>query len=201
MGSTHATGGIAIVAYSPDGNVAFVGNGSDRTVTVIDARTSARRGGFGTGNTDQMMSIAASPDGKYIVTAGYDKIALLLDASNGKEVRRFVGHTGTIWSALFSPDGKYLLTASDDKTARLWEVGTGNEIRRFAGHTAAVESAAFSPDGKYVLTGSDDRTARVWDTSYQDTIDYLCGKLLRDFSDDERAQYGITDKEPTCPKK
>ena len=52
-----------------------------------------------------------------------------------------------------------------------------------------------------IATVSDDGTARLWDVDYHDTIRYLCSRLLRDFTDDERAQYGITDKEPTCPKR
>jgi WD40 repeat protein len=72
-------------------------------------------------------------------------------------------------------------------------------LRRFAGHTAGVEDAVFSPDGKYILTGSDDKTARLWDVDYHTTLQYLCSRLLRNFTPDERAQYGITDTTPTCP--
>jgi WD40 repeat protein len=81
----------------------------------------------------------------------------------------------------------------------LWDVQTGQELRRFAGHTAGVEDAVFSPDGKYILTGSDDKTARLWDVDYHTTMQYLCSRLLRDLTPDERAQYGITDTTPTCP--
>jgi WD40 repeat protein len=67
------------------------------------------------------------------------------------------------------------------------------------GHTAGVENIAFYPDGKYSLTRSDDGTAMLWEVDYHTTIDYLCSVLLRDFTEEERAQYGITDDEPTCP--
>jgi len=34
---------------------------------------------------------------------------------------------------------------------------------------------------------------------YHTTMEYLCSRLLRDFTEEERAQYGITDDAPTCP--
>jgi WD40 repeat protein len=147
-----------------------------------------------------MSSAAFSPDGKYILTASGDGTAQLWGVETGEEERQFIGHIGLIWTATFSPDGKYVATASEDGTARLWDTQTGQELRRFIGHTAGVENVAFSPDGKYILTGSDDGTARLWDVDYHVTMDYLCSRLLRDFTDEERAQYGITDDAPTCPK-
>jgi WD40 repeat protein len=63
-----------------------------------------------------------------------------------------------------------------------------------------VENVVFSPDGKLLLTGGDDGTARLWDVDYHTTIAYL-GSHLRDFTDDERAQYNINDDTPTCPAK
>ena len=143
-------------------------------------------------------SVAFSPDGKYIVTASSDNIAHLWDVHLGKEVLQFIGHTDLVWSAIFSPDGSYVATASNDGTARLWDSQSGKELRRFIGHTAAIENLAFSPDGKYILTGGDDGTARLWDVDYHATIDYLCSRLLRDFTAEERAQYGITDHVLTC---
>ena len=47
--------------------------------------------------------------------------------------------------------------------------------------------------------GSDDGAARLWDVDYHTTMTNLCYQL-RDFTDDERTQYGITDNTPTCPK-
>jgi WD40 repeat protein len=99
-----------------------------------------------------------------------------------------------------SLDGKHLLTASEDQTAWLWDAQTGTELRRFVGHSGAVMSAHFSPDGRYVLTTSNGRTARLWYTSLDDAVGTLCGRLLRDFTNDERTQYSIPDDGPTCPK-
>ncbi len=66
-------------------------------------------------------------------------------------------------------------------------------------NTAALNTAVFSPDGGSVLTASNDGTARLWDTDYHDTIRYLCGQLLRDFTADARVRYEIQGTTPTCP--
>jgi WD40 repeat protein/uncharacterized caspase-like protein len=99
-----------------------------------------------------VLSVAFSPDGRYLLTGEVDNTVGLWEVGTGREVRRFVGHTGAVRSVAFSPDGRWVLTGSKDQTARLWEVGTGREVRRFVGHTGAVRSVAFSPDG-HVLTG------------------------------------------------
>jgi WD40 repeat protein len=124
-------------------------------------------------------------------------------------IQRLRGHTGPVLFATLSADSKYVLTGSEDWTARLWDANTGRLLRVFLGHTAGVTHGIFSSDNLYILTGSNDGTvrlwandgtARPWDTDYYDTIKWACSRLARDLTDDERKQYGITDKEPTCPK-
>jgi len=134
------------------------------------------------------------------LSAGLEGIAWLWEVQTGELVRQFVGHSDSITTASFSPDGKYVATASMDGTARLWDAQSGQELRRFTGHTSGVENVVFSPDGNFILTGSDDGTARLWDVDYHTTMAYLCSHL-RDFTDAERTQYGVTDNIPTCPAK
>jgi WD40 repeat protein len=80
-------------------------------------------------------------------------------------------------------------------------VSSGKEVRRLTGHTDAVNSVAFSADDRLVVTASLDGTARLWYADYREDVRYLCGKLLRDFTAEERAQYEIKDTRPTCPAK
>lgn len=62
-----------------------------------------------------------------------------------------------------------------------------------------VSGVAFSPDGRTVVTASWDGTFRLWYTDIHSTIKLLCGRLLRDLTAEERAQYGITGEGATCP--
>jgi WD40 repeat protein len=185
-------------AFSLDGRYIATASAGAGGAWLWDSTTGKLIRDFGS-ETGVMQSVSFSPDDKYLLTGGDDGIARIWTVETGEEIRQFVGHTDVVYSAVFSPDGKIIATASVDTTVRLWDTQTGQEIRRLIGHSAPVENVVFSPDGKYLLTGSDDGTARLWDVDYHTTMDYLCSRLLRDFTDEERAQFGITDDEPTCP--
>ena len=98
-----------------------------------------------------------------MLTGGADHLARLWDATSGKLLRQFAGHTGDVLSVAFSPDGKQVATGARDATARLWDVATGKELLRLAGDEVAVNAVAFSPDGRQLLTGGWDEKARLWD--------------------------------------
>ena len=117
------------------------------------------------GHSDNVVSVAFSPDGSYALTGSFDDTAKLWEVSSGREVRSFKGHSDNVMSVAFSPDGSYALTGSFDGTAKLWEVSSGREVRSFKGHSGLVMSVAFSPDGSYALTGSHDGTAKLWEVS------------------------------------
>ena len=92
------------------------------------------------------------------MTGHEDKTARLWDTNNGKEIRRFEGHSAPVLSVAFSPDGRFVLTGGLDKTARLWNTASGHEVRRFASPSVSVSvwSLAFSPDGRYVIAAAFD---------------------------------------------
>jgi WD40 repeat protein len=117
------------------------------------------------GHSDTVYSAKFSPDGRRVVTASFDRTALIWDARTGQKVAHLYGHNGPVTSAAFSPDGQYVVTASFDKTARVWDAETGIEIGQLQGHKGIVLSAVFSPDGQGVATASQDTTGLVWDAT------------------------------------
>ena len=153
---------VCSVAFSPDGKQILTGS-LDLTVRQWDAASGQEIRIV----TKDALRAVFSPDGKSVLTngGGGEYVPALWDATTGRKIREFVGHTQVPSGLAFSTDGKQVLTGSLDKTARLWEVATGKEIRAFKGHVGGVTGVAFSPDGKQVLTGSHDKTVRLWDTT------------------------------------
>jgi len=132
------------VALSPDGSQLAVVNYREAYLWDIASGREVRR--F-TGHTHDVLTVAFSPDGHWVLSAAMDRSALLWDAATGLEVRRFIGHTDTVWGARFSPDGTRIATASRDGTARVWELASGRVLLQLSGHTSTTVTAVFSPDG------------------------------------------------------
>jgi RNA polymerase sigma factor (sigma-70 family) len=154
----------ACVAFSPDGVVLAWGDTQGRLV-LCDPATGKELRSW-TGHSSPVHSLAFSPDGKRLFSAGHDAVVRVWDTATAREVRRFEGGENANTRAVaLSPDGSMLVTGDRAKGLRLWDTATGQEIRQLRGHAANVWSAVFSPGGKYLASTGDDKTIRLWKLS------------------------------------
>jgi WD40 repeat protein len=108
-------------------------------------------------------ALAISPDGRMMLSGGYDRIARIWRLADRRLLRQLPGHEGTIWSVAWSPDGQRLATAGEDKTIRIWRAADGALLHVLRGHDLNVWVVRFSPDSRLLASGSFDHSIRLWD--------------------------------------
>jgi WD40 repeat protein len=107
-------------------------------------------------------SVAFSPDGRRVASAGGGGTAFVHEARSGARVASLEGHEGEVVEIDYSPDGERLVTAGADATARVWDAKKGRELAKLRGHRGAVNAATFMPGGDRVATAGEDGTVRLW---------------------------------------
>jgi WD40 repeat protein len=115
----------------------------------------------------EVNSIAFSPDGERIASAGGDGALRIWNSKSGNVTQILKNvHNGFACSVAFHPDGKHLVSVGADKKLKVWDLTSGLPV--FARPCDSVHvygtayGAAFSPDGGQVAAGIDG-AVNVWD--------------------------------------
>jgi serine/threonine protein kinase/Tol biopolymer transport system component len=174
MHLTGHSGPVYHACFSPDGK-RIASASPDRTLRLWNSAT-------GTEVTTLPLPVfsssvvAYSPDGRWLVTAGYEekgKPLLVYNARTLREDRKFFGHGSVTNDLHFSPDSKWLASASSDWTLRIWDTATGTIKHSLIEHHGHVNALALSPRGRWLASVGADGVAKIWDTA--------TGKRIREF--------------------
>jgi serine/threonine protein kinase/WD40 repeat protein len=137
------------VAFSPDGQRFAIANRSEG-VKVLD--TNHWKTAWTHDPDVVFITLAFSPDGKFLVGCGNDYRIWFWDAATGDVVRTLVGPSGSD-DVAFSDDGSRFITGHRGLGAVLWDTMTGSQILRLEGPAQTGGVATISSDGRHIATG------------------------------------------------
>jgi WD40 repeat protein len=114
-----------------------------------------------------------------VVTSDNPKLLRLVDAENGRELRR-VELANRLVRMAFSPDGKRIAATERDNAVRLYSAETGQPVwshvvklnNIYENYTSGV---TVSPDGKIVAVGATDHRIYLCDAATGDEVGRLSG--------------------------
>jgi WD40 repeat protein len=184
-----ATVGATALAWSSDGRYLASGcNAPDAPVFVWDFSDGAELASLPelpaafqlAGHRHLVQSLAFSPDGKTLASAGTDQTVRVWELENRRERRCLRGHLHELRAVAFSPDGKQLVSCGLDGTVRVWDPLEHPHEAPFTVLPIRVpygSGCAFAPDGRsFIALDWSNGSASLWDTATlqeREKLDFL----------------------------
>jgi WD domain, G-beta repeat len=162
---------ITALAFSKDGKRLAVASGEPskageiRLYAIPPQGLPAQPEHTWTAHKDIIYTLAFSPDGTLLASAGYDRIIKLWNPADAKPVRELKDHSDTIYTVAFHPDGKLLASGSADRAVKVWDATTGRRLYTLADPTDWVYSLVWSPDRNHLAAAGVDKSIRVWEAT------------------------------------
>jgi WD40 repeat protein len=151
-----APGSIAIVAFSPQGDV-LATSGDDFHIRLWDVASGELLHDL-EGHTNWPGDIAFRSDGRLLATTSFNDGTRLWDVAAGQLLHTLSGGQ----QVAFSPDGSELAVMEVDRT-QFYDAKTGELLRTLRGYSGMISDIAFSADSQMLAsTDRGSKLVRLW---------------------------------------
>jgi WD40 repeat protein len=154
-------------AFTPDSRMIAIAT-ADHFVKFwdVDSGQQTRVFFYMPGDYEKVGQLVFSPDGHFLIAAGYSTIWIGDMAKKNVIATIRLGNDVFIRKMALSPDGKILAFTSyhgaDDDGIYLLELATQQILVKHTGFSDSISGLVFSPDGRLLATASADGTLRLW---------------------------------------
>ena len=136
---------------------------------------------FENAHSSPILSVAASPDGRFVVSGSMDKTIAVWDLEKKSLHCRFVAHKAPVTALTITKNNKYIVSAFQDSVIRVWafeklESENKKVLSLKAAHVGKIWSVTTTPDSDHIISTGEDGVTSVWNIS--------SGKNLHRFTDE-----------------
>ncbi|KAK1599551.1 WD domain-containing protein [Colletotrichum navitas] len=128
-------------------------------------------------HVDKILCVAASPDGKYVVTGGEDRRLIIYDAETLKPIRVFTHHRDAVTGLAFRRGTNQLYSCSKDRTVKVWSLDELAYVETLFGHQDEIVDIDALAQERCVSVGARDRTARLWKVAEETQLVFRGGAV------------------------
>lgn len=170
LGAIDVSGDVSALRFSRDGKLLLVAVSQPAvsgTVVAFEVEHWNEVWRFGD-ETDAILAIDLSIDGKTLAFGGPAKAVRLIDVQSGTSLHSLKKHTDWILDMQFSPDG--LLLASSDRFGSIivWDPKEGKVFQNLKDHVGAVQALAWDVDSETLISAGEDGLIRTWNMHHGD---------------------------------
>jgi WD40 repeat protein len=134
----------------------------DRVINLLDLAQGEVVGSL-TGHTDRIPALAWHPDGRHLVSAGWDNAAWVWDTNSCQPVIVLNAHTAQVTALAFTETGELLASADASGTVFIWQFAGHKALHRLREDSQEIRWLAFDPHGRRLAAGGESRVIQLWD--------------------------------------
>lgn len=181
-------GGVETVTFTLDNKYLITGGMEGRL--YMWSVTTGKKVDTLSHHHDSVSAIASNDNGRWIATAGYDKVIKVFNRSFRKNHYKLISHQEPITTVSFL-SGQRLLSTDKEGTILIWDVVKASVISRLPKFDAHITAVCFDKDEKFLFVAALGGTVALYDLQEEkllklDFLKQLAGITQMHYCDDKR---------------